>query len=99
MTVNGFSVIGTPAMDSLLSMPDLVADNILPSSNGVTRRMSREYIGRELTYSSAYKGKSGIRGLLHLHYIITDIYGSTAVLALESYDYEPLKSYGYEKRQ
>lgn len=78
-------------MGSLLSMPDLVADNILPSSNGVTRRMSREYIGRELTYSSAYtyKGKSEIRGLLHLHYIITDIYGNTAVLALESYDYEP----------
>lgn len=39
MTVNGFSIIGTPAMDSLLSMPYLVADNILP--NGITQRMSR----------------------------------------------------------
>lgn len=97
MTVNGFSIIGTPAMDSLLSMPDLVADNILP--NGMTQRMSWEDIGRELTYSSAYKDESRIRGLLHLHYIITDIYSSTAVLALESYDYEPLKSYDYEKRQ
>lgn len=54
--------------------------------------MSRRDIGRELIYTSAFKGGSGIRGLLHLHYIITDIYGSTAVLALESYDYEPLKS-------
>lgn len=97
MTVNGFSIIGTPAMDSLLSMPDLVADNILP--NGVTLRMSREYIGRELIHTSTFKGRSRIRGLLHLHYTITDIYGSTAVLALESYDYEPLKSYDYEKKQ
>lgn len=97
MTVNGFSIIGTPAMDSLLSMPYLVADNILP--NGVTLRMSREYIGRELIHPSTFEDGSRIRGLLHLHYIITDIYGSTAVLALESYDYEPLKSYYYEKKQ
>lgn len=97
MTVNGFSIIGTPAMDSLLSMPDLVADDILP--NGVTLRMSREYIGRELIHTSTFKGECRIRGLLHLHYIITDIYGSTAVLALESYDYEPLKSYYHEKKQ
>lgn len=34
MTVNGFSIIGTPAMENLLSMPDLVVNNILP--NGVT---------------------------------------------------------------
>lgn len=54
MTVNGFSIIGTPAMDSLLSMPDLVADDILP--NGVTLRMSREYIGRELIHTSTFKG-------------------------------------------
>lgn len=86
MTVNGFSIIGTPAMGSLLSMPDLVADNILP--NGMTQRMSWEDIGRELTYSSAYEDESRIRGLLRLHYIITDIYDNTAVLALESYDYE-----------
>lgn len=86
MTVNGFSVIGTPAMENLLSMPDLVANNILP--NGVTLRMGREHIGRELTYSSAYEDGSRIRGLLRLHYIITDIYDNTAVLALESYDYE-----------
>lgn len=52
MTVNGFSIIGTPAMDSLLSMPDLVADDILP--NGVTLRMSREYIGRELIHTSTF---------------------------------------------
>ena len=97
MTVNGFSLIGTPAMENLLSMPDIVANNILP--NGVTLRMSREYIGRELTYSSAYEDESRIRGFLHLHYIITDIYGNTAVLAFESYDYEPLKSYDYEKKQ
>lgn len=87
MTVNGFSVIGTPAMENLLSMPDLVVNNILP--NGVTLRMGRVYIGRELIYSSSFEDGSRIRGLLHLHYIITDIYANTAVLALESYDYEP----------
>lgn len=97
MTVNGFSIIGTPAMENLLSMPGLVASNILP--NGVTLRMSREDIGRELIYTSAFEYGSRIRGLLRLHYIITDIYGNTAVLALESYDYEPLKSYDYEKKQ
>lgn len=97
MTVNGFSIIGTPAMENLLSMPDLVANNILP--NGVTQRMGMEYIGRELIYSSSFEDGSRIRGLLHLHYIITDIYDNTAVLALESYDYEPLKSYDYEKKQ
>lgn len=86
MTVNGFSIIGTPAMECLLSMPYLVANNILP--NGVTLRMGREYIGRELISSSSFEGGSRIRGLLHLHYIITDIYDNTAVLALESYDYE-----------
>ncbi len=90
MTVNGFSIIGTPAMENLLSMPDLVASNILP--NGVTLRMSREDIGRELIYSSSFEDGSEIKGRLHLHYIITDIYDSTAVLALESYDYEQLKS-------
>lgn len=97
MTVNGFSIIGTPAMDSLLSMPDLVANNILP--NRVMQRMSSEDISMKLIYSSPYRDESGIIGILHLHYIITDIYGSTAVLALESYDYEPLKSYDYEKKQ
>ena len=86
MTVNGFSIIGTPAMESLLSMPDLVVNNILP--NRVMQRMSREDIGMKLIYSSSFEGGSRIRGLLHLHYIITDIYDNTAVLALESYDYE-----------
>lgn len=86
MTVNGFSIIGTPAMESLLSMPDIVVNNILP--NGVKQRMGREHIGRELIYSSFFEDGSRIRGLLHLHYIITDIYGNTAVLALKSYDYE-----------
>nr|DAF77447.1 MAG TPA: hypothetical protein [Caudoviricetes sp.] len=86
MTVNGFSIIGTPAMESLLSMPDLVVNNILP--NRVMQRMSREDIGMKLIYSSAFEDGSRIRGLLHLHYIITDIYDNIAVLALESYDYE-----------
>lgn len=67
MTVNGFSIIGTPAMENLLSMPDLVVNNILP--NGVTQRMGMEYIGRELIYSSSFEDGSRIRGLLHLHYI------------------------------
>lgn len=97
MTVNGFSIIGTPAMESLLSMPDLVVNNILP--NRVMQWMSREDIGRKLIYTSPCRDKSEIKGSLHLHYIITDIYDNTAVLALESYDYEPLKSYDYEKKQ
>lgn len=97
MTVNGFSIIGTPAMESLLSMPDLVVNNILP--NRVMQRMSREDIGMKLIYSSPCRDESGIISHLHLHYIITDIYDNTAVLALESYDYEKLKSYDYEKKQ
>lgn len=84
-------------MESLLSMPDLVVNNILP--NRVMQRMSREDIGMKLIYSSPCRDESGIRGHLHLHYIITDIYDNTAVVALESYDYEPLKSYDYEKKQ
>ncbi len=95
MTVNGFSIIGTPAMERLLSMPDLVVNNILP--NRVMQRMSREDIGMKLIYSSPCRDESGIIG--HLHYIITDIYDNTAVLALESYDYDKLKSYDYEKKQ